>query len=139
MVRKPIWRIFTISSMKQHSVMVSHITVSPTTNTSLKLSKRIMQEDFSSPKKMEYFMQLVFLPTLRRQLFTTMVRLRVTEKSVAIWLPTSCSGSLFKKASNEAVKNTIFSVFLRMTQESWPVSRNLSSDLIQKRYTSLRK
>lgn len=139
MVRKPIWGLFTISSMRQHNVMVSRITVSPTTNTSLKLSKRIMQGDFSSPKKTEYCMQLVFLPTLEKQPFITMARLRVTEKSVAIWLPISCSGSLFKKVSNEAVKHTIFSVFLRMAQGSWLVSRNLSSDLIQKRYTSLRK
>jgi hypothetical protein len=98
MVRKPIWRPFMISSMKPRNVMVFPIIHSLITNTSLKPSKKIMQEDFSSLKKMEYFTQPVFLPILEKQPFITMVHLPVTEKSVAIWPPTSYSGAPFKKA-----------------------------------------
>lgn len=97
MVRKPIWRLFTISSMKPRNVMASRTILSPITNISLKPSKSIMQEDFWSRKEMVSYMQLASLPTGERLPPIIMVLLRVTEKSVAIWLPISCSGAPFRR------------------------------------------
>lgn len=127
------------SSRRQLLVINSLIIVSPTTSISSRHLKHTMPEDSSSQNEMVYCMQLASSSIGAMKLSTTMVLLRVTEKSVAIWRPICSSGRQYEKAWRDIAKPMISSEFLKTAKgnlHEWP---NSSSDLIQRKYTFLVK